>query len=483
VCIVWRKAINSAKSLRLTRPLGRVGTGRRWMVWASAPALALFLFVPICAQSQEQVLYSFQGGTDGANPLGRIVRDSAGNLYGATSGGGSSDCWGSVCGTVYQLAPPSQPNAAWSETVLHVFLGHTYGDGSSLQGGLVMDSAGNLYGSTGYGGTGNCEVVGTYPGCGTVYELSPPAQKGGAWTEAILYNFQGGNDGFVPLGDLVFDNTGNLYGATIFGGGHGTNCGDAFYQYCGTIYELSPPQKQGGAWAEQVLYSFKGIPWGAATRGDGAWPNGGLAIDSTGAVYGTTQLGGSPAGAHPGWGTVFKLTPSGKPGQQWTETMLHRFLGGTDGWTPAAGLISDANGNLYGVTEVGGTGGWGTIFEMTKQVNGQWQHSVLSSFDGGYDGGQPESNLSLDAQGNLYGEAEDLGDRGFGTLYELPSHSGPYSPALNVLYDFGSIPNGAIPYSSVLFDPAGNIYGTTNHGGADANCGFPGCGIVFEVTR
>jgi len=236
------------------------------------------------------VLYSFQGDLDGATPVGAVVFDSRGNLYGATQYGGNDNCSPmAACGTVYQLTP--QADGSWTETVLYVFKGKASNDGEYPEGGLIADSAGNLYGTAAYGGTGSCVLLGNTGGCGVVFELSPPQQKGGARTETILYSFQGGNDGYVPWGDLVFDKSGNLYGSTIFGGGQGTSC-DAFYQYCGTVFKLSPPKKQGGKWTEKVLHSFAGVATGQQT-GDGANPNGGLVLDGKGAVYGTTCYGGN----------------------------------------------------------------------------------------------------------------------------------------------------------------------------------------------
>ncbi|HTZ97680.1 MAG TPA: choice-of-anchor tandem repeat GloVer-containing protein [Terriglobales bacterium] len=432
-------------------------------------------------QWNESVLYSFQGGTDGEYPLGRTVFDSVGNLYGITTSGGASSCWGN-CGTVYELTPPIERGGVWTESVLHVFLGHP-GDGNWPQGGLVTDSNGNLYGSTGYGGTGSCEVLGTYPGCGTVYEMSPPTRKGGSWTETILYDFQGGNDGFVPFGDLVIDNAGNLYGATLYGGGRGKNCGDGFYQYCGTIYELSPPRMNGGAWTEQVLYSFTGIPVGAAV-GDGANPNGGLVLDNTGSIYGTTQIGGVAGSVVPGWGTVFKLTPPSK-GNQWTETVMYRFLGGSDGRTPTGSLTSDPEGNLYTVTQLGGENlqQEGTVSELARKNNGQWVHYILHSFSGGDDGGEPESGVAFDSEGNLYGDATYGGAAVHGTLYEIHLML-TGNPSFEVVYNFGGPPNGSFPISSITFDSFGDMYGTTGYGGTGANCTvFPGCGTVFQESR
>ena len=151
------------------------------------------------ASWKESVLYSFQGGTDGATPVGGVVFDQQGNLYGATQNGGSASCRSiEQCGTVYQLAPPAKQGDPWTETVLYVFKGNASDDGASPYGGLVIDSAGNLYGTTGYGGTGDCVLLGSKLGCGTVFQLSPPKQKGDAWTETVLYCFPSAKQGYVP---------------------------------------------------------------------------------------------------------------------------------------------------------------------------------------------------------------------------------------------------------------------------------------------
>ncbi len=286
----------------------------------------------------EHVLYSFQGGADGQTPAGGVVFDKQRNLYGATE-----------TGTVFQLAPPVKNGDPWTETVLYTFLGKSNNnDGLQPSGGLVIDSAGNLYGVTAYGGTGGCILLGIPYGCGTVYELSPPQQKGGQWTETILYSFQSGNDGYFPLDNLTFDRAGNLYGSTIFGGGKGTTC-DVFYGgNCGTAFKLSPPKQKGGDWTERVLHSFAG-------GSDGAYPYGGLVLDSKGALYGATSIGGDESGEcrSPGCGTVFKLRPPTKKGGPWAEEILHRFKG-SEGATPGAGVIFGTDGNLYGPASAGG---------------------------------------------------------------------------------------------------------------------------------
>ncbi len=345
--------------------------------------LLLAFASPLSAKWNEKVLYSFQGGTDGQLPGGGVIFDKAGNLYGVTIEGGSTACPPGWCGTIYQLSPPAQKGGAWTETVLYVFKGHNQNDGSSPSGGLIADSAGNFYGVTGYGGSGPCVLFGTATGCGTVFKLSPPAQEGGAWTETVLYNFQGGKDGDLPTGPLVFDSAGNLYGATEFGGGKGTTC-DAFYGgNCGTVFELSPPKQKGGKWTEKVLHSFSGIGSGKQ-YGDGALPNGGLILNGKGAVYGTAYYGGNATGncnggtEGIGCGTVFELVPSANKGGAWSAKQLHVFADGKDGASPNGDLLFDPNGRLYG-TAGGGLGkvalpsGW-----RRRMACGRRRHSTTS---------------------------------------------------------------------------------------------------------
>lgn len=175
------------------------------------------------ADWKEKVLYSFQGLPDGADPAGEIAFDGAGNLYGATLDGGADNCPGiAQCGAVFQLEPPTQKGGAWSESLIYVFKGKSYDDGETPGGGVIFDKTGNLYGTTSYGGSGDCVLLGIKVGCGVVYKLTPPKQKGGAWSESVIYSFKGGKDGYLPNGDLTFDAAGNIYGATEFGGGKGT---------------------------------------------------------------------------------------------------------------------------------------------------------------------------------------------------------------------------------------------------------------------
>jgi uncharacterized repeat protein (TIGR03803 family) len=424
------------------------------------------------AEWKEKVLYSFQGLPDGAYPAGGVVFDQAGNLYGATTDGGSNTCGGiAQCGIVFQLRAPEQKGGPWSEHVLYVFKGVTNNDGETPAGSVIFDPAGNLYGTTAYGGTGGCILLGSDVGCGVVYQMIPPKTKGGVWTEKVIYSFQGGKDGYFPWGDLTFDTQGNLYGATQYGGGKGTTC-DPLYQYCGTVFKLSPPKTKGGKWSEEVLYSFAGGT-------DGANPNGGLVLDSKGAIYGATHIGGynCPQFQGVGCGTVFKLTLL-KSGN-WTEQILHRFRDGNDGAGPSSGLVFDGKGALYGTAGLGGSGnGFGVVFRLAKVNNGQWTEVIVHSFQGN-DGESPTGGVTFDPLGNLYGTSLG-GAYSRGNVFRLkPTGSKHWN--FSVLYSLMGAPDGNHPTASLILDTAGNLFGTTQWGGTGTAC-QGGCGTVFEVS-
>ena len=393
---------------------------------------------------KEKVLYGFcsqPNCTDGYFPYAGLIFDAAGNLYGTTD-------WGGIYGygTVFELTPTA--GGGWTERVLHSFnVGNT--DGClPQQAGLIFDAAGNLYGTTVECGTN---------GGGTVFELMPAG--GGNWTETLLYSFgtNGQNDGIGPEGGLILDAAGNLYGTTVTGGTY--QCGD---QGCGTVFELTPAR--GGGWTETVLHNF-----GNGT--DGYWPYAGLILDAAGNLYSTTRAGGTY-----GNGTVFKLSPNGSRG--WTETVLHSFGAGTDGEQLYTGLIFDAAGNLYGTTSGGGTYGNGTVFELTPAGT----ETLLHSFNG-TDGWLPSAGLIFDAAGNLYGTTTYGGTDGSGTAFKLSPGEGGWMET--VLHNFN--PNGtdgANPLGGLIFDAAGNLYGTTFAGGMYSSCpyGTNYCGTVFELT-
>jgi uncharacterized repeat protein (TIGR03803 family) len=270
-----------------------------------------------------RVLYDFTGQADGYNPSGGLVRDSEGNLYGVTGYGGGTSCFGGLgCGQVFKISPDG------TESAFHAFEGGS--DGVSPAAPLIQDSAGNMYGTTFFGGGGNKCHWKPPSGCGTVFKLAADG------TETILYSFAGGRDGANPQGRLAMDSAGNLYGTTYLGGDYGY----------GTVFELS----QGGV--ETVLHSFAGGQ-------DGREPGAINFLHKSRTLVGTTFLGGSSSSCAPvGCGTVFSISPDHK------EKILHAFSGGADGAAPANGLVDDGGGNIYGAAAVGGIG-YGTIFKLT----------------------------------------------------------------------------------------------------------------------
>jgi uncharacterized repeat protein (TIGR03803 family) len=446
----------------------------------------------------QTVLYSFKGGSDGQNPLSRLVFDSAGNLYGTTSGGGTGTCSG--CGTVFKLAPNSR--SGWTESVIYTFKGGS--DGAFPYAGLTLDSAGNLYGTTLLGGTQPTNCLGW--SCGTVFKLAPGSH--GSWTESILYSFTGGSDGGEPRGELIFDSAGSLYGTASVGGkssGSGTvfkltpasnswtlnvlysffdsNGNDGFDPQsglifdkagnlygttlfggsarcsggCGVVFELI--SNGNGSFSESVLYNFLG---GAS---DGAYPAGGLVFDQVGNLYGTTYSGGRSPGPV---GVVFQLAPGS--GGQWTETVVHAFTGSFDGASPYGALVFDQAGNLYGATYRGGTADVGTVFELTPTTGGQWTKSTIYSFPSS-DGQDPNGNLVEDASGNFYGTTYPGGTYAQGEVFKLaPNSTGGWTKG--TIYSFKGTTDGALP-SNLVFDKSGNLYGTAVVG--------PGLGSIFEL--
>jgi uncharacterized repeat protein (TIGR03803 family) len=326
-------------------------------------------------------------------------------------------------------------STAWAAEykVLYKFQARTSRtDGRAPSAGLIFDAAGNLYGTTDLGG------VYDY---GTVFKLAP--NPDGSWSEGVIHRFSYHADGAYPSA-LIFDAAGNLYGTTTDGGA----C-------CGSAFELTP--NPDGRWSENVLYSFVGP--------EGAYPFGGVIFDGSGNLYGTTETGLDYS-----LGTVFKLTPN--PDGGWSQSVIHGFSG-TDGASPYAGVIFDAAGNLYGTTLWGGAYGAGTAFQLSPNPDGSWSESVMHSF-GGSDGALPWAGLIFDATGHLYGTTNRGGAYDLGTVFKLtPNPDGSWSES--VIHDF-SWTGGAYPYAGVIFDAAGNLYGTTWRGGAYDR------GTVFKLT-
>jgi uncharacterized repeat protein (TIGR03803 family) len=442
----------------------------------------------------EGLLYNFcsQGGvdcTDGIQPFASLIEDASGNLYGTTFGGGStnsSDCNVGSCGygTVFKLTPS---DGGFTQTVLYNFCSQTNCiDGANPYAGVIEDAAGNLFGTV-YNGGAN--------GYGAVFKLTP---SGNGYVESVLYNFcsqsQGSalcTDGANPASGLIEDAAGDLYGTTNLGGS-GVTLVDGAYAY-GTVFMLAP---SGSGYKHIVLYDFCSQP----NCTDGAAPNATLIEDASGNLYGTTVLGGTgthaPSCIGLACGIVFKISPNGSG---YTETVLYSFCsqGGvncTDGEYPyGAGLIRDASGNLYGTTSSGGVNscdnpGCGTVFKLAPNSDGSFAESVLHSFD--YtDGASPDAGLIEDASGNLYGTTSN-GGAGLssecegcssGTVFELSPNSNGYTQT--VLYSFCSqggtqCTDGAIPVAGVVQDASGNLYGTTEFGGANGI----DWGTVFKLS-
>jgi uncharacterized repeat protein (TIGR03803 family) len=422
--------------------------------WSAAMACSLWVVLVSngVGQIQQNVLQTFTGD-NGANPYGNLILDTAGNIYGTTEMGGTAGL-----GEVFKLSPG---NDGWTLALLHSFGG--YPDGNSPEAGLVMDSGGNLYGTTVLGGT---EDV------GIVFELSPSPQ--GEWTETILHNFSPlKQDGVNPEAGLIFDSSGRLYGTTS--GGGSLNCPpDAG---CGTVFELTPDS---GQWKETILHRFAGGT-------DGYEPVAALIFDGQGNLFGTTKYGGSSGCAtdySAGCGTVFELTPS--QNGTWTENILQAF-NGDDGTAPTSGVVFDSSGKLYGTAAFGGliqcngnTVGCGTVFRLSPKESGGWSAVVLYKFGGGRDGGYP-NGVTFDKFGQLLGttfiggvntESCEL----CGTVFALTESNGKLVE--RVLYDFeGGHDGGAFPATGLTLDGAGRAYGTTVSGGPI------GAGVVFELTK
>ena len=365
-------------------------------------------------------IYSFAGGNDGEYLDTELVMDSAGNLYGTTVQGGIHGS-----GTVFRLSPSG---SEWTHTVLYNFTGGA--DGGEPYKGVTLDAQGNLYGTAVTGGGGSCEG-----GCGVVYGLT---NSGGVWTQSVIHAFTGGNDGSGPGSPVAFDKHGNLYGTTPTGGAKGF----------GVVYEMKPGAN--GAWNLSVIHTFTGGPdglGGSASR---------LLLDAAGNIYGVNTVGGAN-----GFGNVYELSPSSAG--KWRFAVLYSFKDQPDGASPYGGVIFDKSGNLYGTTYYAGANDVGTVYKLTHS-NGSWSESVIYNFKGGSDGDSPISTLVTDAKGNLYGTTSDGGAAkcGCGTIFKLVP-GGAWTES--VVYRFPGTPSPGFAYNGMVSDGKGNFYGATVHGG------------------
>jgi len=405
---------------------------------ALATALVVATFAgDACAQSYS-VIHNFTGGSDGGMPLAGLTIDSVGNLYGTANLGGHTgeNCGSGGCGVVYRL---TQRNSSWVLAPLYSFSGGNDGMNPRMAN-VALGTNGSVYSSTYYGG-GAC--TDDPRGCGTVFKLQPPASACHTalcpWRETILHSFNGA-DGSGPVGALIFDEQGNLDGVTNTGG----------LRNGGTVFELDA----GSDYSEMILFHPYGYP-GSALK------------SHAGNLFGSTFIGmQSP-------GTIYELTLTGG---NWIGTDIYDFTNGADGGYPQAGVIFDQAGNLYGATTTGGSGLGGTVFELTPS-NGAWTFNLLFSFaapPNGHFVNGPVGSLAFDALGNLYGTTVVDGAHGFGAVFKLSPSAGGWS--YTSLHDFTGGSDGAYPYSNLVFDASGNIYGTASAGGEH------GAGVVFEIT-
>ena len=393
---------------------------------AAATGLAVMFAIAVIPAAQAQkyaVIHNFTGGKDGALPRSTLILDRAGNLYG-------------TAGPVFKM---TRAGSGWIYTPLFIFPGGYYG--SSSGAAPVFGPDGGLYGTTDNGGDLQCSD-GEGFGCGTVFNLKPPPTRPASflspWKETVLHAFAGRpSDGEIPwTGALIFDQAGNIYGTTEFGGNAGN---------WGTVYKLTP---YAGGWTEAVLYNL-----GYGTNG----PYSGVVMDSAGNLYGTT-----------GDGTViFELSP-GAGG--WSFTDLHDFTGGkNDGGLAYGGLVFDSQGNLFGATTTGGTHSGGVVYELTP-YNGTWQYQIIYNLPSG---GGPFDSLTVDAAGNLYGAAHEGGNDSAGMIFKLSQSNGSWT--LTDLHDF-SFNTEWFPEGGVTLDADGNLFGTATDGG-----GY-GWGVIWEIT-
>jgi len=415
---------------------------------------ALLLIAARPAQAQtETVLYNFTGGSDGSHPITSLIPDGAGNFYGATELGGSCPGWnGYGCGVVYELSPNG--GGGWNETVLHTFSAPPDG-ANPLYAPVVFDRVGNLYGTTCYGGwdnvgalyelspagaswtetvlysfssgpSGSCphgnliiDPAGNLYGTTgeTVFELSP---SGGGWTYQVIYTV------VDPVG-LTTDAAGNILGASDY-----------------NVFELSP--NGSGGWNPTVIYTFAGAPK------DGYGAQGVPVLDQAGNLYGTTYSGGTK-----NYGTVYKLSPitEGKKKGQWEERILHSFSSGKDGANPSAGVVLDAAGNIYGTTYYGGKSGVGTVFELIAPAGTDkyYKEKVLWTFNGS-DGMLPYGNPILDSAGNLYGTANEGGSYNAGVVFEVNPSAAVTTTALGSSQN-PSTYGQAVTFTAVVASSAG----------------------------
>jgi uncharacterized repeat protein (TIGR03803 family) len=387
----------------------------------SIALLVLAMVVMPAAQAQTgQILHSFRGGpSDGSSPEGLIAVDSAGNVYGSTPFGGNG---GGPCAPLDgcgMVFRALNRNGSFIYTPLYLF--HGGNDGGQPLAGVTLGPDGTVYGTTLFGGGNGCGGN----GCGTVFRLTPPPTFCRmvlcGWDETVIYRYTGGSGPFNFFGGVVVDAGGNVYGASFNGGNFGG----------GAVYKLSPAG--GGNYTETTLYSFTGAH-------DGAEPAGDLAMDAAGNIYGTAEYGGPD-----GFGTVFKLV---REAEGYSFQLLYAFTNGADGNSPQGSVVLDSAGNLYGTS-----GNGGGVFQITPSG----VYSLIDPILGGL-----QAPISIDSAGNIYSTTYGGGQNDDGSVFEDTYSSGTWTH--HVIFSFGG-GFGGLPLSDVGFDSSGNMYVTSTFGG------------------
>lgn len=400
------------------------------------PVLLMVMLVAIVAGrawagSGPQIIYSFAGGSDGEYLDTDLIIDSMGNLYGTSVLGGDLGS-----GTVWELSPSAN---GWTHSVLYSFMGGT--DGGEPYKGATLDAQGNLYGTAVTGGGGSCEG-----GCGVLWRLTRSAA---GWTQSVIHTFTGGEDGSGPGSGLTLGENGTLFGMTPTGGANGQ----------GVIFQLRPAAN--GTWKFTVLHAFTG-------GSDGGGASAGRLLRYKGSLYGVTTTGGAN-----GQGVVFQLT---RTAGIWQFKTLYAFQGQPDAGFPYGGLALDSNGNLYGTTYYDGANNLGSVYELTPQPDGTWKEAVLYSFQGGRDGSGSIGNLVFTSTGAIYGTTSAGGAScDCGTIFKLTAGLDGSRKEI-VVYRFHGAPDGAFAYNGMVGDGAGNFFGTTVHGGAQDD------GVIYKLT-
>ena len=406
-------------------------------------AVLALLFAEVLSAQTYSVIHNFTGTPDGTWPLSGLTMDRAGNLYGTTVYGGFAGSMSCVNGCG-TVYRLSRTSNGWATTILHAFKGPR-GDGADPFSRVIFGRDGALYGTTFSGGTGPR---------GTVFRLSPPAKSCGnvpcPWEESH-YSFAADLlSGAGPFAEVAFDAQGNLYGTTNYGGPNYCDGPNS----CGVLYKVTTPIQE---WNQSVIWNYE--------QSSGNSPYAGIIFDASGNIFGVTTVGGSA-----GLGTLYEVTESGG---SWTYSVLYNFTGQSDGTDPDGNLLEDAQGNFYGTAARGGSGGGGTVFEFSPSGGG-WNFRVLHSFSGTEGREGPIAGLTMDANGNLYGTTFLDGAFGFGNVFKLTKSNGSWNYAS--LHDFSGGADGGGSYGTVLIDAAGNLYGTAMGGGAT------GDGVVWEIT-